>query len=997
VTSQQVGWHPCPSGLDQERYWDGRSWTSSVRPNSSSASYDSRTRAPRMLPDPGFTNRRGETGRVPLGRAGAMWSGTPGVFGSDGPASGAAEAGGPALGGSAPTDQAPGGSAPTGEAPGEPAPGQAAPGRSATSESTPGSSAPETAAVRRPGRATLLTALPVVLLAISAAMIVIPLLSWLQDHFTYGAVILVLGWIAVAVAHFVKPTQGLVAYRLYRARQPTTDEMTRLREPWQNVLRRAGVPADRYQLMVSDIEDLNAFASGGYGVVVTALAVHRLGPRQLEAVLAHELGHHLNLDLVPRVLMQQLMLPIRVIWWLVKALWTAVRTVGRGVVTSGSCLGVVFVCIGLVVGFLLFRTLAPPAAIALLGAGLGRIALDRAEYDADDVAVQLGFGPVLLGVLRTFERRRPSGQGRVERALGVKPLLTRRIERLRNRLPAQQTADLWEDLLGDTHPALAAELTAQADRGELTEVDRARIGLTLRNAADGTRGEPDRAKDRPGGSTDQTGAFDAAVRELETYHGAAFLHRSGQRDVPQHLADHDLVRDQVRLGYAVEEPRNPDELQGQPFGLDTAMLCTSLLAIGPPGSGKTRGFAVPIVEHLCMAALANAASVVVIDPKGDDFDAPGLFDVDIDLANPDGSWGLDLYGGAWTAEEAADRLASALLPPDVSGDKTYFVDASKNALYQALAAYDAAYRRYPTIRVLLGILKGDERVIQSLRDKLASSGRLGEYEHLLAGREHQRRRRDDPAASLVERLGLLDRPSLVKLLDEKRHKFSMGEISQPIRVRIALPEALYPEAARILARLAVAQFVQVAASPRSNPDIFKGLVIDEAGRYVDDYVARGVQHLRSRNAGLVLLTQSLGDFAENLRSTIFGSTGCKAVFAGLDPRDAQYFADYWGTQWVEEVTRSASSAESRTAASSYLTTSQTGDSLGADDSRRFTYVPGRSSQTTGFQDGMTAKEVERYVWSPSEIINAIPPGHALISLARPDGIRVPPTLVNLRS
>jgi hypothetical protein len=46
---------------------------------------------------------------------------------------------------------------------------------------------------------------------------------------------------------------------------------------------------------------------------------------------------------------------------------------------------------------------------------------------------------------------------------------------------------------------------------------------------------------------------------------------------------------------------------------------------------------------------------------------------------------------------------------------------------------------------------------------------------------------------------------------------------------------------------------------------------------------------------------------------------------------------------------------------------------------------------------MTAREVERYVWSPSEIINAIPPGHALISLARPDGIRVPPTLVNLRA
>lgn len=951
MASQHAGWHPCPSGLEQERYWDGRSWTSSIRPNASSASYDSRTRPPRMFPEPGFVPGPIGAGRIPMGSLGTAWPGTPGVFGADGSVSDDAD--------DEPPTDATADDAETTEA---------------------GSAATKPAGGRRPGGGTLLTVLPLAVLAVAATLIVIPIVSWLWGQSKLWTVILLGAWIAIAAAHFIKPTQSLVAYRLYRAREPTPDELARLREPWQSVLARAGIPLDRYRLMVSDLNDLNAYASGGYGVVVTSLAVRRLRPRQLEAVLAHELGHHLRLDLVPRVLMQQLLLPIRAVWWLGRTLWTAVRAAGRGALAAPSCLSVLLVGIVAIVALLLFRSLAAPAVIALVGAALGRLALDRAEYDADEVAVRLGLGSVLLAVLEMFERRQSQDRGPLDRALGIQPLLNRRIERLSRQVPEPRpAADPWERLLRENHPSVAAELSAQAGRGELTDVDRARIGLTLRNAA----AEPD--------------GMEIAVRELTAYHGAAFLHRSGQRDLPVRRAVHDLLRDQVRLGVAVDEPRNPVELQDQPFGLDTAMLTTSLLAIGPPGSGKTRGFAVPIVEHVCLAALANAASVVVIDPKGDDFDVAGTFDVDIDLANPDGSWGFDLYGGAQTAEEAADRLASALLPPDISGDKAYFVDASKNALYQALAAYEAAYRRYPTIRVLLGLLKGDERVIQSLRDKLASSSRLGEHEHLLAGREHQRRRRDDPAASLIERLGLLDRPSLVKLLDEKRHKFSMGEINQPLRVRIALPEALYPEAARILARLAVAQFVQVAASPRSNPDIFKGLVIDEAGRYVDDYVARGVQHLRSRNAGLVLLTQSLGDFAENLRSTIFGSAGCKAVFGGVDPRDAQYFADYWGTQWVEEVTRSTSSGQSGTAAAGYRTASQPADPLGADQSHRYTYVPGRSSQTTSYSDGSSAREVERYLWSPSEIINAVPPGHALISLARPDGIRVPPTLVNLRA
>ena len=55
------------------------------------------------------------------------------------------------------------------------------------------------------------------------------------------------------------------------------------------------------------------------------------------------------------------------------------------------------------------------------------------------------------------------------------------------------------------------------------------------------------------------------------------------------------------------------------------------------------------------------------------------------------------------------------------------------------------------------------------------------------------------------------------------------------------------------------------------------------------------------------------------------------------------------------------------------------------------------STSTQYSRSVATRAVERYVWSPSDIINEVPVGHALISLATPDGIRTPPVLVNLRA
>jgi hypothetical protein len=196
----------------------------------------------------------------------------------------------------------------------------------------------------------------------------------------------------------------------------------------------------------------------------------------------------------------------------------------------------------------------------------------------------------------------------------------------------------------------------------------------------------------------------------------------------------------------------------------------------------------------------------------------------------------------------------------------------------------------------------------------------------------------------------------------------------------------------------VSQFVQTVASPDTDRSVFKGLVVDDAGRFVDEYVVQGLQRARSANAGLILLAQSMREFPEDLRATVFANTGCKAVFAGVDPQDAAYVADFWGKQWVPEttVTTGQENTTSQGSISGPPERRRSAGSLGRNTKR-----PGALLQVTGGtsvaqQRSVSTRPVERYVWSPSEIINEIPVGHALVSLATADGIRTGPVLVDLR-
>jgi STE24 endopeptidase len=100
-------------------------------------------------------------------------------------------------------------------------------------------------------------------------------------------------WILSGAVLAVPSIEPTFSRLMFDIRPPGPGEQRTLTSPWQTVCQVAGVEPARYVLMVEDSHELNAFAAGVRTVSVTQSAL-RLPPKQLEAVLAHELGHHLS-------------------------------------------------------------------------------------------------------------------------------------------------------------------------------------------------------------------------------------------------------------------------------------------------------------------------------------------------------------------------------------------------------------------------------------------------------------------------------------------------------------------------------------------------------------------------------------------------------------------------------------------------------------------------------------------------------------------------------
>ncbi|OLO30532.1 ATP/GTP-binding protein [Streptomyces sp. MNU77] len=522
---------------------------------------------------------------------------------------------------------------------------------------------------------------------------------------------------------------------------------------------------------------------------------------------------------------------------------------------------------------------------------------------------------------------------------------------------AATSADQWPELRTAGWTDAADTLTAEVRTGRMNDVDVAR----LRHAWALATRRPDRLAP-------------LAEAVLRTG-GAAVLHPSGHRDLPRRGARHDVLTGQVRIGRCADDPHNPYVRRGTGLALDPALLGTSLLAVGPPGAGKTARLIRPVVEALALRALAGQAAVLAVGGAGAPLGPDDAFDVVVRVGHPGSAHDIDLYGGTTDPDEAAAVLAEGLVGDVGSLDSR----RAATVLAQLLGPYRAAHGHFPSVPELRELLDGTPAALAGLRTSLEAAGHHTMLRELDA-RSRQAGGPGDPAPALADRVALLDRPAFTGFFatGPDARPFSLRALGQhPLRVRVDLPERGHAEASRLLTRLLLAQFTAITAA-RTDTTLFACLVLDDATHAVTAETVRGIRRLRSVNAGAVLALRTVDDVPETLHTPLLGAVGCTAAFSGITTWDGKRFAEAWGKEWVEtrEVAQHTVFADQPfTRALHALRKLVTGKAV-----------------TT---DAVTVRQVERERWSASELAYAVPAGHAVIRLATVDGEHAPPLLVHL--
>ncbi len=282
---------------------------------------------------------------------------------------------------------------------------------------------------RRPDAAVafeLLLAVPVVL----SSVLVMALLGQLvTPHWVVPVV-----WLMSGAVVFLPAADRVLAHLVFRLRRPTPHELDALWPAWETVSDIAGVEARKYTLWIQNSREVNAMAAGGHVVGVSTAALG-LPPRQLEAVLAHELGHHLAGHSTTSLVRWWYELPARLAIVVLLLVASVVLAVGRVFVRFGNAV-VGFACITVVVVLGVFALVASPWLLLVpVIAPLLALTSRYAELRADRVAAELGYGPVLQDVLQRWisdghdDARARAGLR--ARMLASHPSCAHRISRLR--------------------------------------------------------------------------------------------------------------------------------------------------------------------------------------------------------------------------------------------------------------------------------------------------------------------------------------------------------------------------------------------------------------------------------------------------------------------------------------------------------------------------------------------------------------------------------------
>lgn len=269
--------------------------------------------------------------------------------------------------------------------------------------------------------------------ALGLALVVGPLallIGWLTTPIL-GLALLAL-WSGLAPIMLVPAISDALLGWILGVQVPAGAERARMSAAWARVCLRAGVAPERFSLRLDPSGQINAFAAGLRMVALTGGAM-RLHQDELEAVLAHELGHHRDCHTLWWALASWYLAPLSLVERLLGAL---ARLAG-----PLPLLGHLVHSVRALVGWLVRGLMLPAGLVWALGSR-------RAEYDADASSRELGYGRALVRLLERIERieqgRDPwttggafvarRGDGLVAALLASHPPTGDRIRRLEARL-----------------------------------------------------------------------------------------------------------------------------------------------------------------------------------------------------------------------------------------------------------------------------------------------------------------------------------------------------------------------------------------------------------------------------------------------------------------------------------------------------------------------------------------------------------------------------------
>jgi STE24 endopeptidase len=301
---------------------------------------------------------------------------------------------------------------------------------------------------------TLLLLVPLVPLALfgvaRAAAPVSILGVLLDDPWSYlivAAVVVLVG----AVLMTLRPVESFAARALFGMREPTAEETARVEPVLARACVAAGIGRDRLLLRIEDSSALNAYATAGHLVCVTTGALH-VPERQLEAILAHELGHHTELHPWISALTWWLQLPAVPLKAILRAMRRAIATIAARLGGLARPVGVVLLILMWIVAF---QILWLVWIADVLAAAVAR----RTEFAADARAVDFGYGKPLLEAYEMIGQGGEPKSG-LARLADFHPPMSERVGRVRARLDQSSVDPPGSSTLTSTSEASSATRAA---------------------------------------------------------------------------------------------------------------------------------------------------------------------------------------------------------------------------------------------------------------------------------------------------------------------------------------------------------------------------------------------------------------------------------------------------------------------------------------------------------------------------------------------------------